>query len=203
MQPQPSLTPRELENLLKKPINAGYKYQRNLKNNIIFNSMEKVVNQTPKDTTFYGLFPPNVAEAKNSCFYKVIEGALIGYVMGAGMGVFLGAFQQMTTPLDVDLQPANVPMKTTFMNEAKNTFRVWYLKGKNMGKQFFLFNAGYMGLECVFEKALGEKSALTTYTSSCAAGGIINVAGGPASMAIGCVGFMLFSAIIDKFIGIY
>lgn len=40
--------------------------------------------------------------------------------------------------------------------------------------------AGYMGLECVFEKALGEKSALTTYTSSCAAGGIINVAGGPA-----------------------
>lgn len=75
-----------------------------------------------------------MAEAKNSCFYKVIEGALIGmqkslycalanrsnwigYVMGAGMGVFLGAFQQMTTPLDVDLQPANVPMKTTFMNE--------------------------------------------------------------------------------------
>ena len=31
-----------------------------------------------RDTTFYGLFPPNVAEAKNSCFYKVIEGALIG-----------------------------------------------------------------------------------------------------------------------------
>lgn len=51
--------------------------------------------------------------------------------MGAGMGVFLGAFQQMTTPLDVDLQPANVPMKTTFMNEVL----IFFLSSMFLGKE--------------------------------------------------------------------
>ncbi|KAK8794694.1 hypothetical protein WA158_001675 [Blastocystis sp. Blastoise] len=194
MQPTPALNPRDLENLLKKPVEHQYTYKAFIRNGPLPAFFRTIPYPEPKDETFYGLYPPNLSDKKYSCFDKVVQGAIFGFVGGVGMGVMLGAFQQMTMPADIPLDDVvgKVP-KGTMLKEAKNTFRFWYLKGKGMGKQFFLFNAGYMGLECVLERIMGERSYFTLLTSSCAAGGLVNVTGGPVSMTMGCVGFMLFS----------
>ncbi|CBK24746.2 Tim22 [Blastocystis hominis] len=122
-----------------------------------------------RDKTF-NYMPSNIGEISNSCFIRGLQNLVLAVPLGAGFGLFMGAFSLFTSGMPY---VGNVPEKTTattLLQEFKKPFRFMYLRGKGSARMMASFGAVYGGLECVIERVVGRKNILTNAIAGCGVG---------------------------------
>lgn len=66
-----------------------------------------------------------------------------------------------------------------------------------MSRNFAKVGVVYAGMECFLERERAARDLPNAILSGCAAGGVLAFQGGPSGMALGCLGFAAFSAVIE------
>jgi import inner membrane translocase subunit TIM22 len=152
--------------------------------------------QIPKSTLEQvPVIPTLVLEA---CGLKIITGAIMGSVLGAGMGIFFGALGdnspiQVINGREVPQAPLREQIRAGFKGTASKTF--------GWAKSFAVLTALFGGVECLIEKYRAKHDVWNPVVSGCVVGGTLSAKGGPAAACIGCIGFAGFSLVVDKIMG--
>ena len=139
-----------------------------------------------------GPYPPEVPQevvniVKEGCVPQVILGTFAGGVMGAALGLFLGALgsdpgmQFHTSGKDLPSAPVWDQMRVSWRATGKRAI--------GMGQNFAVITAIFQGTECVVEKYRGKHDVMNSMISGCAAGAALSAKSGPLMMTGGCVGF--------------
>lgn len=143
----------------------------------------------------YPVLPTLVPE---SCAFKILSGALMGSVLGVGLGLFMGAMGDVS-PIQIvnGKEVPQAPVREVLRAGYKST------AGKAVGwaKNFGVLTAMFGGVECIVEKYRGKHDVWNPVVSGCIVGGTLSAKGGPAAACVGCAGFAGFSLLMDKIMG--
>lgn len=122
----------------------------------------------------------------------------MGGVMGAVMGLFLGAMGDVS-PIQV-VHGREVPQ-----GPVREQLRIaWRSTGaKTVGwlKTFGVMSALFGGVECLIEKQRAKHDVWNPVVSGCVVGATLAAKAGPSAACVGCAGFAGFSFVVDKIMG--
>nr|XP_022906857.1 mitochondrial import inner membrane translocase subunit Tim22 [Onthophagus taurus] len=127
-----------------------------------------------------------VESAMESCAFKSIMSCVIGYGLGAAIGLF-SASMGPTTGLEVEQQTARQvfkEMKTTTLSYAKN---------------FAMIGALFSAVECAIETSRGKSDWKNGTYAGAVTGGAIGLRAGVKAGIFGAAGFAAFSTAIDYY----
>ena len=127
----------------------------------------------------------------NNCMVKMVLSCVMGGV-GAGMGIFFGAFEPM--------QPGEE--KLGVMQTLRNYGRQSLSKSWSYAKGFAAFGALYSGSECVIEQTRAKHDIYNSAYAGCFTGGVMAAAAGK-RMAMGCAAMAALSVCMDRFMDIH
>ena len=129
----------------------------------------------------------------NNCMVKMVLSCVMGGVLGAGMGIFFGAFEPM--------QPGEE--KLGVMQTLRNYGRQSLSKSWSYAKGFAAFGALYSGSECVIEQTRAKHDIYNSAYAGCFTGGVMARSGGKEGMAMGCATMAALSVCMDRFMDIH
>lgn len=121
-----------------------------------------------------------------SCSFKTIMSCVIGYGLGAALGLFTSSVNPSVAP-DAHKQTAREvfrEMKTTTLGYAKN---------------FAMIGAVFSAVECTIESHRGKSDWKNGTYAGAVTGGVIGLRAGVKAGVIGAAGFSAFSTIIDYY----
>lgn len=111
-----------------------------------------------------------------ACGPKILMGAVTGYVMGIGLGVFMGAMGDVS-PIQV-LHGREVP-QAPLREQMRAAFKSTGAKSIGMAKTFGVLTALFGGVECLIEKYRAKHDTWNPVLSGCAVGATLSAKGGP------------------------
>lgn len=103
-----------------------------------------------------------------SCSFKIIQGAVIGYGVGIGWGMFMGAMGDVS-PIQI-IQGREVP-QAPLREQVRAGFKGTASKAKGWGKSFCILSALFGGIECLIEKYRAKHDVWNPVISGCVVGG--------------------------------
>ncbi len=117
--------------------------------------------------------------------------------MGGVTGLAFGAFMS-SAGSDPSMNPtANVDTEWASKAGLRRMAKEMGATMKSYAKTFAVCGLAYSACECLIEKELAQKNMATAVAAGCVAGAVLGVKGGAYGMAMGCVGFAGFSAVIE------
>ena len=131
----------------------------------------------PEDIPFLQTIMPE------SCGSKIIIGSVTGYVMGLGLGVFMGAMGDVSA-IQI-IQGREVP-QAPLREQMRAALKATMTRSTGMGKTFCVLTALFGGVECLIEKYRAKHDVWNPVLSGCAVGATLSAKGGPAAACIGC-----------------
>jgi len=143
--------------------------------------------------------PPDMFSFTESCMMKPLMTIPMGFVLGAGFGVFMGSWEGIAPP---PLLPG-VPMAPSkpIAQEFKATARTMGRKARNWSKNFAVVTAVFSGSDCALERIRAKNDMYNSIFAGFFSGAALAIKQGPQAMAFGGIGFAVFSVVIDKFTG--
>lgn len=134
-----------------------------------------------------------------ACVAKSATSAVMGGIMGGGMGLLLGSYSTIAPPMTLPgvPDPPKIPMKVQFREAFFSTGR----RMRRWGKNFAFVTAVFSGVECVVEKYRAQHDIKNGVIGGCVTGAALAANQGPAAMCFGCAGFAAFSAAIESIMG--
>ncbi|CAK9056074.1 unnamed protein product [Durusdinium trenchii] len=127
---------------------------------------------------------------------RVVEGctmrAALSGVGGAGLGLLMGGFMHAMQP------PPDIDTSLSTMEQIRQSYKGFGQACVRMSRNFAKVGVVYAGLECYLERERAARDLPNAILSGCAAGGVLAFQGGPSGMALGCLGFAAFSAVIES-----
>lgn len=143
--------------------------------------------------------PLNPSLVPEACGSKIITGAVMGAILGSGMGLFLGAMGDTGGAIQI-IQGREVP-QAPLKEQTRAAFKATAGKAGSWARSFGVLSALFGGVECLIEKYRGKHDVWNPVLSGCVVGATLSASGGPAAACLGCGGFAGFSLIIDKVMG--
>ncbi|KAF9810597.1 hypothetical protein SFRURICE_021050 [Spodoptera frugiperda] len=125
-----------------------------------------------------------------SCPFKSLTSCIIGYGLGAAVGLFTSSLMpnvSVTDPNAMQTQSAREilrEMRTSMLSYAKN---------------FAILGAVFSGIECCIESARGKTDWKNGTYAGGVTGGLIGLRGGLRAGLFGAAGFAAFSTVIDYY----
>ena len=80
------------------------------------------------------------------------------------------------------------------------SFKQTLSKSYSYAKSFGVMGALFAGSECLVEQHRAKSDMWNSVYAGCFTGAALSYQGGPKAMCIGCAGFAVFSAAIDRFL---
>lgn len=151
----------------------------------------------------YPVLPSLIQE---SCGFKILSGAVMGSILGIGLGLFMGAvggegqgLSDVSSPFRLinGREVPQPPIREVLRASYKSTLS----KTAGWAKNFGILTALFGGIDCVIEKYRGKHDVWNPVLSGCVVGATLSASGGPAAACIGCAGFAGFSLVVDKIMG--
>lgn len=133
-----------------------------------------------------------------SCAFKIVTGALMGSVLGVGLGLFMGAMGDVS-PIQI-VNGREVPMAPV-REQLRAGYKSTAVKAAGWARNFGVLTAMFGGVECLIEKYRGKRDVWNPVVSGCVVGGTLSARGGPAAACVGCAGFAGFSLLMDVIMG--
>ncbi len=120
--------------------------------------------------------PYNPDLGAEACGGKIIQGAIMGGVLGIGLGLFMGAMGdnsafQIVNGREVPQPPLREQLRSAYKSTAA--------KAGGWARNFGVLTALFGGVECVLEKYRGKHDSLNPVLSGCIVGATVSASGGP------------------------
>lgn len=112
-----------------------------------------------------------------SCASKILLGGVSGYVMGLGLGVFMGAMGDSSS---IQIVNGREVPQAPLREQMRSALRATGTRAVGMAKTFGTLTALIGGVECVIEKYRAKHDAWNPVISGCAVGGSLAAKSGPA-----------------------
>ncbi|CAH1118538.1 unnamed protein product [Phaedon cochleariae] len=170
------LTPEHWHYLTKYFVGNNFRYRENI---IIPKSVGPVQIKTNEEKMVESFF--------ESCFFKSFMSCVVGYGLGAAIGLFSSSMGPASVTDSAEPQTAKQvfkEMKTTTLGYAKN---------------FALIGALFSGVECTIESARGKSDWKNGTYAGAVTGGLIGLRAGVKAGVVGAMGFAAFSTAIDYY----
>lgn len=133
-----------------------------------------------------------------SCAFKIVTGAMMGSVLGVGLGLFMGAMGDVS-PIQI-VNGREVP-QAPVREQLRAGYKSTAMKASGWARNFGVLTAMFGGVECLIEKYRGKHDVWNPVVSGCIVGGTLSAKGGPAAACVGCAGFAGFSLLMDAIMG--
>ncbi|XP_018572385.1 mitochondrial import inner membrane translocase subunit Tim22 [Anoplophora glabripennis] len=167
-------TNEEWSSLTKYFVGNNYRYRENI---IIPKNLGPVQIKSNEEKMVESFF--------ESCFFKSLMSCVVGYGLGAAIGLFSSSMGPASIS-DTEQTARQVfkEMKTTTLGYAKN---------------FALIGALFSGVECAIETARGRSDWKNGTYAGAVTGGLIGLRAGVKAGIVGAAGFAAFSTAIDYY----
>ncbi|KAL3270976.1 hypothetical protein HHI36_021479 [Cryptolaemus montrouzieri] len=168
------LSPQEWSYLTRYFVGNNYRFRENI---IIPKTLGPVQIKTNEEKRVEAFF--------ESCPFKTFMSCVVGYGLGAAIGLFSSSVGPSAT--DVEQQTARQvfkEMKTTTLSYAKN---------------FAIIGAMFSAVECTIETMRGKSDWRNGTYAGGVTGGLIGLRAGVKAGVIGAAGFAAFSTAIDYY----
>lgn len=123
-----------------------------------------------------------------SCPFKSVTSCIIGYGLGAAVGLFTSSLMPNVT--DTTAQQNQTARE--ILREMKNSMLSY-------AKNFAILGAVFSGIECCIETARGKSDWKNGTYAGGVTGGLIGLRGGLRAGIFGAAGFAAFSTVIDYY----
>uniref|UniRef100_A0A1Q3FB94 Mitochondrial import inner membrane translocase subunit TIM22 n=1 Tax=Culex tarsalis TaxID=7177 RepID=A0A1Q3FB94_CULTA len=130
-----------------------------------------------------------VEAAFESCAFK----SLMSCVMGYGLGAAIGLFSSSVNPSIAD------PLAAEKQQTAREIFREMRAATHSYGKNFAVIGAVFAAVECVIESKRGVSDWKNGTYAGAVTGGLIGLRAGVKAGIVGAAGFAAFSTVIDYY----
>lgn len=143
--------------------------------------------------------PPDPLAFTEACVSKAVMSSAVGSVMGAGLGFFIGSYQNLSPPITLPgvPEPPQVPVRYQLRESWWSTAR----KARRWGRNMMVVGGMLSGVECVVEKYRAKHDILNNVVGGAVTGAVLAVRQGPWGMVFGSAGFALFSVVTEKLMG--
>ncbi len=141
---------------------------------------------------FYELMQVRPETLFESCIVR----SVFSGVAGLGLGALMGGFFHTMQPID-----AVANENLTFMQQVRLQYKGFGANCVRMGKGFAKVGLVYSGIECAIERERAQKDIPNALYAGCLTGAVLAYQAGPHAMGMGCVGFAVFSAAIEAYMG--
>jgi import inner membrane translocase subunit TIM22 len=128
-----------------------------------------------------------IEAAMESCAFKTVTSCVLGYVLGAAIGLFSSSVNP-TVPIGDTKQPS----AREVLREMKGTM-------VSYGKNFAIVGAMFSAVECTIESYRGKSDWRNGTYAGGITGGIIGLRAGIKAGIFGAAGFAAFSTLIDYY----
>ncbi|XP_026489007.1 mitochondrial import inner membrane translocase subunit Tim22 [Vanessa tameamea] len=167
----------DYDSLAKYLIGNVYRYRENI---IIPRILGPVIIKTNEEKM--------IESTIESCPFKSLTSCIIGYGLGAAVGLFTSSLMpNMTDPMAQQNQTAR-----EILREMKNSMISY-------AKNFAILGAVFSGIECCIESARGKSDWKNGTYAGGVTGGLIGLRGGLKAGIFGAAGFAAFSTVIDYY----
>ena len=133
-----------------------------------------------------------------ACGLKILTGAVLGSVLGVGLGLFMGAMGDVS-PIQI-INGKEVP-QAPVREQMRAGFKSTAAKAAGWARNFGVLSALFGGVECLVEKYRGKHDVWNPVVGGCVVGATLSAKAGPAAACVGCAGFAGFSFVMDKLMG--
>ncbi|KAJ2942914.1 hypothetical protein O0L34_g15102 [Tuta absoluta] len=123
-----------------------------------------------------------------SCTFKSITSCVIGYGLGAAVGLFTSSLMPNVT----DASAAQTQTAREILRDMKNAMLSY-------AKNFAMLGLVFSGVECCIETARGKSDWKNGTYAGGVTGGLIGLRGGLKAGVFGAAGFAAFSTVIDYY----
>jgi len=146
------------------------------------------------------VLPPDMFLTLHSCGLKIVQGTVIGSILGVGMGLFLGAVGSGESSALSVIQGREVPAPPA-KEALRSGLKSLMTRSRGMALNFAVLTALFEGSECVVERYRGKHDVWNNVASGCFSGAAMSAKAGPGPACLACVGFASFSLIINQVMG--
>ncbi|XP_004922732.1 mitochondrial import inner membrane translocase subunit Tim22 [Bombyx mandarina] len=167
----------DYDSLAKYLIGNNYRFRENI---IIPRILGPVIIKTNEEKM--------IEATVESCPFKSLTSCIIGYGLGAAVGLFTSSLMPNVT--DTTAQQNQTARE--ILREMKNSMLSY-------GKNFAILGAVFSGVECCIETARGKSDWKNGTYAGGITGGLIGLRGGLKAGMFGAMGFAAFSTIIDYY----
>ncbi|CAH1275595.1 unnamed protein product [Diabrotica balteata] len=122
-----------------------------------------------------------------SCAFKSLMSCVVGYGLGAAIGLFSSS-----------MGPASVT-DTAEPQTARQVFREMKTTTLGYAKNFAVIGALFSGVECIIESSRGKSDWKNGTYAGAVTGGLIGLRAGVKAGVVGAMGFAAFSTAIDYY----
>ncbi|XP_056638943.1 mitochondrial import inner membrane translocase subunit Tim22 [Diorhabda carinulata] len=169
-------TAEEWDYLTKYFVGNNFRYRQNI---IIPKSVGPIQIKTNEEKMVESFF--------ESCMFKSMMSCVVGYGLGAAIGLFSSS-----------MGPASVT-DTAEPQTARQVFREMKTTTLGYAKNFALIGALFSGVECVIESTRGKSDWKNGTYAGAVTGGLIGLRAGVKAGVVGAMGFAAFSTVIDYY----
>ncbi|GAB0094766.1 Mitochondrial import inner membrane translocase subunit TIM22 [Sergentomyia squamirostris] len=129
-----------------------------------------------------------IQNAIDSCTFKSVMACVMGYGLGAAIGLFSSSVNPNIASPGVEKQQS-----------AREIFREMRTTTHGYAKNFALIGAVFSAVECTIESSRGKSDWRNGTYAGAVTGGLIGVRAGIKAGVIGAAGFAAFSTVIDYY----
>ncbi|XP_061397264.1 mitochondrial import inner membrane translocase subunit Tim22 [Musca vetustissima] len=130
-----------------------------------------------------------IERAVESCTFKSITSCVMGYGLGAAIGLFTASVNPNMTD----------PLATERKQTAREIFREMRATTHSYAKNFALIGCVFSAVECAIESQRGVTDWRNGTYAGAVTGGLIGLRAGVKAGIIGAAGFAAFSTVIDYY----
>nr|UJH94614.1 Tim22 [Starmerella bombicola] len=132
-----------------------------------------------------------------SCPGKTVAAGVMGFGLGGIFGIFMSSMSYDTAMgVTEAARISHLPFKQQMKMQFSDMFKRSYSSARNFGK----VGGIYSGVECCVESLRAKDDMYNSIGAGAITGGALAIKGGPTGMAIGAVGFALFSFAIETYL---
>ena len=135
-------------------------------------------------------------EAMNNCLVRGAVSFVVGGLLGAAMGVFIGSWQLSGHTPEAGLSD---PRNLTARQALREMVQLMKSKSVSWAKNFAVVGSIYSTVECFLASGRGRHDIKNPVLAGCITGGALAYAQGPVAILGGCAGFAAFSLVIEQF----
>eukprot|EP01128_Nolandella_sp_AFSM9_P011573 TRINITY_DN8346_c0_g1_i1.p1 TRINITY_DN8346_c0_g1~~TRINITY_DN8346_c0_g1_i1.p1 ORF type:complete len:173 (+),score=35.81 TRINITY_DN8346_c0_g1_i1:22-540(+) len=156
-----------------------------------------VIAANPEPAGIDPFHPTSCAEAPTRSIvddrrFKCVMNGTIAYLMGAP-SAFMFAFLFPS----VSIPELGLKEDASTWAKVKESWRLSAVTARQNAPVFARMGLMWAGSECVLETVRGKSDMYNGVTAGCFTGGVLAIGGGPAGMAMGCLGMGAFGFGID------
>ncbi|XP_018336254.1 mitochondrial import inner membrane translocase subunit Tim22 [Agrilus planipennis] len=168
------MTPEEWLSLTKYFVGNNQRYRENI---ILPKFLGPVKIKTNEEKAVEAVF--------ESCAFKSLMSCVVGYGLGAAIGLFSSSVGPSVTSVE--------------QQSAKEVFREMKTTTLSYAKNFAIIGAIFSAVECTIESARGKSDWKNGTYAGAVTGGILGLRAGVKAAIFGAAGFAAFSTAIDYY----